>query len=108
MELFTVLLRTSQWDSGRVALSYEATSRMRPMHCNAQPLVHTMLYLLTSYVLDLCAALVTIYLGSRFSALLARFGTAANANTLAHGLAKIRAAREYDDVSLFAFTLGVG
>ena len=43
------------------------------------------------------------YFGIRILSLAARFGTAANSNTLADGLAKIRAAREYDGVSLFAF-----
>ena len=42
--------------------------------------------------------------GIRILSLAARFRTAANSNTLGHGLAKIRAAREYDDVSLFALT----
>ena len=65
------------------------------MHCNAPPLVHTMLYPLTSYVLDLSAALVATYLGSVSSAFLPgseRLPT------------RTRAAREYDGVSLFAIT----
>ena len=38
------------------------------MRCNALPLVHIMLYLLTSYVLHLRAALASTYLGSVSSA----------------------------------------
>ena len=34
------------------------------MRCNALLLVFAMLYLLTSYVLDLCAVLSSTYLGS--------------------------------------------
>ena len=42
--------------------------------------------------------------GIRILSLAAPFRTAANSNALADGLAKIRAAREYDDVSLFSLT----
>ena len=45
-------------------------------------------------IIDLC--------GIHILSLAARFTTAANSNTLADGLAKVRAAREYDGVSLFA------
>ena len=56
------------------------------MRCNALPLGLTMPYALTCYVLA------------------ARFRTASNSNTLADGLAKNRAAREYNGVSLLALT----
>ena len=42
--------------------------------------------------------------GIRILSLAARFRTAANSNTLADGLAKISAARQYDGASLFALT----
>ena len=61
-------------------------------------------YLLTYYVLDLSAALVSTHFGIRILSLAAWFGTAANPNTLADGLAKISAAQEYDGVSLFSLT----
>ena len=67
-----------------------------------------MQYLLTSYALDLCAALVSTYLGFVSLACAARFRTAANSNTLVNGLAKISAAREHDGVSLFAHTPRMG
>ena len=43
--------------------------------------------------------------GISILSLAARFGTAANSNTLADGLAKISAARQYDGASLFALEL---
>ena len=67
-------------------------------------LVLTVLYLLTSYVLDPRAALVSTYLGSVSPILAAQFRTAANSNTLADALVKIRTAREFDGVSFFALT----
>ena len=63
-----------------------------------------MLHLLTSYVLDLRAALVSTFFGIRILSLAARFRTVANSNTLADGLAKISAARQYDGASLFGLT----
>ena len=48
----------------------EPPSRRQPMRCNALPLVHTMLHVLTSYVLDLRPSLASTYLGSVSSALL--------------------------------------
>ena len=42
--------------------------------------------------------------GIRILSLAARYRTAANSNTLADGLVKIRAAREYDGASLFALS----
>ena len=42
--------------------------------------------------------------GIRILTLAARFRTAANSNTLADGLAKIRVAREYDGAPIFALS----
>ena len=73
------------------------------MRCNALPLVHAMPDLLTSYVPDLRAVLASTCLGSVSSAWLPSL-ECAKSNTLGEGLAKIRAAREYDGVSFFALT----
>ena len=69
--------------------------KKRPTRCNVRLVVPIMPYLLTSYVVDLCVALVSTFLGSVSISLAARFSTAANSGTLVNGRAKIRAAREY-------------
>ena len=71
------------------------------MRCNVSLLAPTMLFLLTSYVLDLHAALALTSLGSISLPLppgLERLPT----GTLVDGILRISAARQYDGVSLFA------
>ena len=74
------------------------------MHCNALPLARAMLYLLTSCVLDPACGLGIDLFGTRILSLAAQLRRAANSHTLADGLAKIRAARGNDGVSLFALS----
>ena len=76
-------------------------SRKNLTRCNALLLAPTMLYLLTSYERDPCAVGSNIC-GIRIISLAARFRTAASSGTLVNGLAKIRAAREYDRASIYA------
>ena len=71
---------------------------------NVPLLVPVMLYLLTSCERDPCAASAVTYVGFISSVLLPRFRTAANSGTLANGLAKIRAAREFYGASTYAHT----
>ena len=63
-----------------------------------------MLYLLTSYEREPCAVSVVTHVGIIIISLAARFRTAASCGTLVNGLAKIRAAREYDRASIHALT----
>ena len=63
-----------------------------------------MLSLLTSHVLDLLAALASIFLGSVFSDLPPGLERLPTPTHLLTALAKIRAAREYDGASLFALS----
>ena len=72
-----------------------------PTRCNALLLDLTKPFLLTSYVLDLCAALVSTFFGIRVIRIAARFRTVANSSTPVDCLAKIRADRENDGASPF-------
>ena len=73
---------------------------------NALRQARTMLFQPTSHALVLRAALGSAYLGSYPQSIAAWYRTAANAGTLANGLAKIRAAREYDRASIYALSPG--
>ena len=69
------------------------------MHCNALPLGLKMLLPPDFLRAGSACGLGIDLFGMRILSLAAWLGAAACSNTLAYGLSKIRAAREYDDVS---------